>query len=204
MGGSKGGKSGDSAKIPQQLQDSAQGLIDIGEEQLQIGLPLLQQGGQTSQDVLNTGTSANLRPAILSSVEATRRRGTEEIKNLEQSLTRKGITGTQFQEALAPAQVKRASEVAAVPGDIAAPIFQAATGQALGQTEAGLQSLQSAGTAGAGGAVPGRQSGGLSGAIGGGLSGAASGAQVGSAFGPYGTAIGAIGGGLLGGSKGSK
>ena len=183
--------------MPQEIQDAAQGLINIGEEQLGIGLPLLQEGGTIASDVLRTGTSPTLRPAIRASLEATRRRGSDEIQALEESLARRGVTGTQFQEAIAPAREGVARQVAAVPSSFTLPIFQAATGQALGQTEAGLQSLQAGASAGAAGAVPGRQAGGITGALGGGASGAATGAEIGGI-------PGAVVGGVLGAGKGAK
>jgi hypothetical protein len=192
MGGKGGG-----ATVPKELQNAAQSIIDIGEEQLGIGLPLLEAGGGIAEDVLKSGSSPTLRPAILSSLEATKRRGSEEIQSLEEGLTRRGVTGTQFQEAVAPERVKLANEVAQIPSSFTLPIFQQATQQALGQTELGLQSLQSGATAGASGSVPGRQSGGVGGALSGGVSGAATGFQIG---GPW----GALAGGVLGAGKGSK
>lgn len=198
-GGGKGGKGGGSAGVPSEIQNAAQNIIDIGEEQLGIGLPLIQAGGQQAEDILTTGSTDALRPAILSSLEATRRRGTEEIQGIEESLTRKGVTGTQFQEALAPARANRAAESAGVPSSFTLPIFGQATGQALGQTENALASLQAGATGGAAGAVPGRQSGGVAGGLGGAVSGAASGAQI-SGGNPYATAVG----GILGAAKGAK
>lgn len=197
MGGGKGGKGGSGASIPQEIQDAAQGLLDIGEEQLAIGLPLIEKGGATAEEVLRTGSTPALSPAIRSSLESTRRRGTEEIEQLQESLTRRGISGTQFQEAVAPAREKLANETAAIPSSFTLPILEQATGGAFGQTENAISSLQAGATGGAAGAVPGRQSGGVTGALGGGLSGAAAGAQIG---GPY----GAIAGGVLGAAKGAK
>lgn len=203
MGGGKGGGGG-GATVPPEIEEAAQNLLNIGEEQLGIGLPPLRAGGQVATDVLTTGSSESLRPAILSAVEATRSRGSQEIQQLEESLTRRGVTGTQFQEATAPARVALADEVAGIPSSFTLPIFQQATGGALEQTGAGLQSLQAGLSAGASGAVPGRQKGGVAGGLAGAASGAASGAQIGSVFPGYGTAIGAVAGGLLGGAKGSK
>lgn len=194
-----GGKGGGGASVPKEIEDAAREIIGIGEEQLAIGLPLIQAGGNVAEEVLRTGTSPALRPAILSSLEATRRRGSEEIQGLEEALTRRGVTGTQFQEAVAPARAALATQTAQIPSSFGIPIFEQATSGALGQTGNALASLQAGATGGAAGAVPGRQSGGITGALGGGLSGAATGALI-PGLGP----AGAIVGGLLGAGKGAK
>jgi len=194
MGGGKTKGGG----IPAPIQEAAQGLLDIGNEQLGIGMPLLEAGGGIAQDVLRTGMSDAFRPAILSSVEATRRRGSEEIRGMESDLARSGVTGTQLQDALTPARVNLADQVGAIPSQIMAPIFQAGTQGAFGTVEQGLQSLQAGMHAAAAGNVPGRQTGGLGGALGGALSGAGTGTMT---YGwPYGTIVGAV----AGGAKGAK
>lgn len=190
MGGKGGG-----ASIPQELEDSARQLLDIGREQFDLGLPILQQGAAQGLDILGGGVGA-FGPAIRSQLELARSNASAQNQQLREQLTTQGITGTALQEALAQNQLKTNATVADVPNQFLRPTLEAAAGQTLGLVPQSLQSIQSAASAGAAGAVPGRQSGGVAGALGGGASGALAGGLV---AGPIGAAIGGLGGAAKGG-----
>jgi hypothetical protein len=192
-----GGKKGGKPTIPKEIEQSIKDYLGMSDILTDIGLPLFQQGGSISQDVLNTGTAGALRPAIVSELEATKRQGSEAITGLEAQLTSRGVTGSQFQKALVKPREELAAATAGVPGKIAAPIFEQATGAAFDALPAGLEGLAGVGTIGGASTTPGRKAGGWQGALGGGASGAATGYTVG---GPY----GAIAGGVLGAGKGAK
>lgn len=191
-----GGKGGGGASVPQEIEDAARVLQDIGRQQFELGLPFAQQGIADAQTILRGDVPASLRPAILQTLEQGRRSASDQVQQLEKTAAQTGLTGTALQEAIAGQTLAGEQTVAAIPSQFLNPVLQDVTGQLFGQTQAGLQSLGSAATAGASAAIPGRQAGGLLGALGGG----ASGALAGSAFGPFGAAAGGILG-LLGGAK---
>ena len=198
-----GGKGG-SASIPREVEEAARTLQGIGREQLDLSLPILERGGADALTILQGGTPASLRPAILSALESGRADASRGLTATRENLTRQGITGTALQEALAGAELGAAQGVAGIPSQFTQPVLQAGASQVLGLPAQGLQSLGSAASAGANAAIPGRQSGGALGGLGGAAGGAASGALLGSVVPGIGTAVGAVGGGLLGGAKGAK
>ena len=191
-----GGKGGGGASIPREVEEAARVLQDIGRQQFELGLPFVEQGIEDAQAVLRGEVPASLRPAILQTLEEGRRSAGEQVQQVEEFAAQTGITGTALQEALSEATLLGEQTVAAIPSQFLNPVLQDVSGQLFGQTQAGLQSLGAAATAGASAAIPGRQAGGLLG----GLGGAASGALAGSAFGPVGAGIGGFLG-LLGGAK---
>ena len=201
-GGGKGGGGG--ATVPEEARRAAETLQNIGREQLDLGIPLLEQGGQDALNVLEGGIPESLRPAILNALEQGRSQASAGLVSAREAATRQGLTGTALQDALAGQRQAAETQVAGIPSAFLDPVLQGATGQVFGLPSAGLQSLGSAASAGANAAIPGRQSGGLAGGLGGAASGAATGAQIGSIFPGYGTAIGAVIGGLGGAAKGAQ
>lgn len=198
-----GGKGGGGASIPREVEQSAQQLLDIGEQQFDLGFPLLQAGAEQAGTVLGGGVGT-LEPAIRSQLEQARSAGSQSLTNLRENLTRQGLTGTALQEALANQAFATEAAIADVPNQFLRPTLEAVAGQSLGLVPQGLQGISAAGSAGASAAIPGRQSGGIAGALGGGASGALAGSQLAGLIPGIGPIGGAIGGGLLGLGKGGK
>ena len=191
MGGGKGGGGGE---IPKEIQDTAKILRDMGVQQFDLGLPLIQQGAQQGQELLSTGKVGAMMPAVQSAVEGARSSQSQGMQNVFEQATQQGLTGTALQEALSKSRIGAESAVANVAPSFFAPFLQQIGGPAMGLTEQGLSGIGQAGQLGGVSAGPARQSGGAAGALG----GAASGAMSGAALGPMGMAAGAVLGGVMG------
>lgn len=203
-----GGKKGGGSNIPPQLGQISQELTQLGEEQIGLALPLLQGGAQVVQDIQQTGTSKSLIPFITSAIEQSRTQQSKQLEQLFEGLTRRGITGTAFQQAMAQGRLGAESASAGIPLQTVAPILEASSSQALGLTEQGLSQLGIAGSI-LGGVPRGGGGGGGKGASLGGLLGTAAGIGATIAFPPAGgvtvpalaggAGLGGTAGGLLGG-----
>ena len=192
MGGGKGGGGGE---IPAEIQQTAQILRDIGQEQFDLGLPLAQIGGNQAMQMLQSGNVDALMPGIRVAVEQERSNQSAGLRNLEEQIARSGLTGTAAQEMLARGRVGAESQVANVPSQFTLPFLNQVAGPAFNLTEQGLGSIGQAGQIGGMAAGPARAGGGAAGALG----GAASGAMAGSMIMPgIGTGVGAVLGGLMG------
>lgn len=191
MGGGKGG----GAKLPPEIEEAARTQLGIGEERFALGFPLIQEGANQARDVLSGGVGG-FGPAIRHTLEQARSTQSAGLTQLREDLTRRGITGSAFNEAMAAGRMGAEQAVAGVPYEFTRPVLETASGETFGLVPQGLQGIQGAASAGAAGAQPGRQSGGAAGALG----GAASGAMAGAPLGPWGMAAGAV----LGGVSGAK
>lgn len=201
MGGKGGG-----AEIPQEVEDAARQLQEIGQQQFELGLPLLQEGGRQGVDILAGGQGA-LRPAILRTLEEGRRSGSQALVNLRESLTRQGITGTELQRRLAEAQQDVESGVSQIPFQFTAPVLQGGATEAFGLPAQGISNISQAISGGAASAVARPQAGGLLGALSGATGGGAAGLLAQQALNFSFPGAGAVLGGagaLLGGAKGAK
>lgn len=198
MGGKGGG-----VDIPDEVERAAQQLLDIGIEQFELGVPLLELGAEQGQDVLAGGVGGFL-PAIQNQLQEARVAQSQGLVQAREDLTRAGITGTELQNQLAQARFAAESEVGQVPAAFTLPLLEAATSEAFRLPAEGIQGIASSATGAASAALPGQQPGGIAGGLGGAASGALTGAQVGSIFPGPGTLIGAGIGALGGGAKGAK
>lgn len=190
MGGKGGG-----AELNEDVEEAAQRLLGIGEAQFELGFPLLEAGAQNAESILAGGVG-NFGPAIRNQLELARGAQSQGLTQFREDLTRAGITGTAFEDAMGQARLGAEQQVASVPDEFLRPTLETAASQAFGQVPQGLQGIASAGQAGAAGALPGHQSSPWLGALG----GAASGAMIGSQIYPgWGTLIGGVAGGLAGG-----
>lgn len=186
-----GGKGGGSPEIPREIEETSETLRDIGLEQFQTGLPITQLGAENLLQLLQTGSSPGLLPAISTATEAERSAQNIGLKQLEEQATLQGLTGTALQETLARGNLAAEQAAASVPGRFTLPILQNVGGNALNLTGQGLQGIGQAGNLA--GVSAGPASAGFN--AGGALVGAGSGALAGaSSFG----LPGAIGGGVLG------
>ena len=192
------------ATIPAEIEEAAGIFQDIGRQQLDIGNPFLATGTADASTILAGGIPESLRPAVLTNLEAGRAAASEALTTNREQATLAGLTGSALEENLAGSRLAAEQQVGAIPSQFTLPVLQGGASQIFGLPEAGLQSLIGAATAGASGAIPGRQAGGAAGGLAGAAGGALAGAQLGSIFPGYGTAIGAIAGGLLGGLGGAK
>lgn len=201
MGG--GGKGGGGGEIPEEIKQTAQKLRDIGVEQFDMGIPLLQTGGENALSMLRTGNVAALEPAIRTAVEQTRSMQSQGLTQLNEQIARQGLTGTAAQEALARGRLGAENAVAQIPSQFTLPFLQQMAGPAFALPEQGMQGIAQAGQIGgvaAGPSAPGRS---MGAALSGAGMGALQGAAMGSVVPGLGTAAGAvIGGGL--GLMGSK
>ena len=182
------------AEIPEEIEDAADKLLKIGEDKFDLGFPLMQQGATNAQSILAGGVGS-FGPAIQNQLETSRSQQSRGLTDLREDLTKAGITGTGFEDAMAQGRLGAEQQVQSVPNEFLRPILESAASESFGLVPQGLQGIASAGQAGAAGALPGQQAGGVTGALG----GAAAGALVGTSIFPgWGTLIGAAAGGLLG------
>ena len=200
MGGKGGG-----AEIPQEVEDAARQLINIGEQQFQLGIPLFEEGARQGQDILAGGTGA-LRPAILRELEAGRSTGSDALVDLRESLTQQGITGTELQERLAQGRQSVESQVSQIPLGFTAPTLQSTAQQSFALPQQGIQNIAGALSGGASAAVGQPASGGALGALAGSAGSATAGLLAADALSLSNPATAALAGGaaLLGGAKGAK
>lgn len=198
MGGKGGG-----VEVPQEVEDASIQLGDIGREQFDLGLPLLQQGGEQASTVLGGGLGS-LRPSVLQGLETGRSQGSQALTDVRESATLGGITGTALQDQLANTRLDVESQVAQIPSQFQFPTLDAAAQQSFSLPQQGIQNIATSLSGGASGAFAQPTSGGAVGGLAGAAGGALTGAQIGSVFPGYGTAIGAVVGGLAGGAKGAK
>lgn len=200
-----GGKGGGGAEIPQEVEDAARQLIDIGEQQFELGLPLFQEGGRQGLDILQGGAGA-LRPAILRGLEAGRASGSEALVDLRENLTRQGITGTELQTQLAEARQGIESQVSQIPSRFLFPTLEATASESLRLPQTGIQNISSGLSGGASAAIPQPGSGGVLGALSGAAGSATGGLLAAQALSLSNPATAALAGGaaLLGGAKGAK
>lgn len=202
MGGGKGGSAGE---IPPEIQQASEVLQGIGEEQYQLGLPLIQQGANQALELLRTGNVAALEPAIKTATEQGRSTQSMALRDLMEQATRRGLTGTALQERMARGRVDAESAVADIPSQFTMPFLQQVAGPAFNLTGQGIQGIGQAGQlAGMAAGPAGPQSGGLVGGLGGAASGALGGSLLASQVGWLGGPAGALGGAALGGLFGSK
>lgn len=196
MGGGKGGGGGE---IPYEIENAAERLRFIGEQQYNLGLPLLQTGAGQLEELLTTGTVGALQPAIGSTVEQARSGASNQLTQLRENLTRQGVTGTALQEAMAQGRAGAASEIGGIPAQFTMPTLTQIAGPLGNLTAQGVGAVGQAGQIGGMAAGPASPAGGgARGALGGAMSGAASGAMIGSVVPVIGTTAGAIGGGVMG------
>lgn len=191
MGGKGGG-----AAIPKEVEEAAGKLKGVGEEQYDIGLPIIQEGAKQAEDVL-AGGFGNLRPSILRALETGRSQGSDVLTRTREDAALSGLTGTALQTQLARTRESVENDVAGIPSSFTYPVLESAATQAYQAPQQGLQNISSALSSGASSAFVNPSHGGALGGLSGAASGAATGMMV---AGPYGALAGAV----LGGAKGAK
>jgi hypothetical protein len=144
MGGGKGG--GGSVSFPPELIDIAKQLASQSEQLFRVALPGIQQGGQVIQDVLRTGGSQALTPAISKAVEQTRAATSAAQRALDENLTRAGITGTERARLLGEQALQGEVAAAQIGPNFALPLIQQAAGLSLGQSPTALSGLGGSGS----------------------------------------------------------
>lgn len=200
MGG--GGKGGGGPKIPREILDVTQAGEQMGQQQFDLGMPFMQQGGRDAQMLLSGGIPTSMRPAMNLATEAARKQGGMGVTATREAAQRQGLTGTSLQEALAGATLKAEMGAAAAPGQFGMDALQQTIGAVGKSPEQGINAINQALSAAARGVQQGQpgQGGAKGSSIGsiiGGIAGTAIMPGVGTMLG---SALGGAAGGAIGGS----
>ena len=143
MGGGKG--DGGSVTIPNELIDIAERLTGLSEQAFAISKPGLIGGANVLQDVLKTGGSQAITPAIAGAVEQSRRANSQALRNTGEQLDLAGITGTQREDILGNMALQGEFQTSQVGPEAVLPLILQTAGTSTGLGATGLSGVGGAG-----------------------------------------------------------